>query len=32
MSPDTAYAEGAGQFPPYGGPQADGTTTVEGAR
>ena len=31
MGTDTTYAEGVGQFPPWGSPQADETETVEGA-
>ena len=31
MGPDAAYEECVGHIPPQGGPQADGTSAVEGA-
>ena len=30
MGPDASYEEGIGRIPPQGGPQADGTASVEG--
>ena len=31
MGTDSVYEEGVGRIPPQGGPQDDGTTTLEGA-